>query len=88
MNAATVRMSVAGHNVANAATPAFRRQQVVQATQAGGGVTTSLAQADTIGSDLAADAVEQMSSLYVFKANLRTVQVEHEVLGTLLDVKA
>jgi flagellar hook protein FlgE len=88
MNAATVRLGVAGHNVANAATPAFRRQQVVQATQAGGGVTTSLTQADALGSDLAADAVEQMSALYVFKANLRTVQVGHEMLGSLLDVKA
>lgn len=88
MNAATLRMSVAGHNVANAATPAFRRQQVEQATQAGGGVTACLSQAAATGSHLATDAVEQMTSLYVFKANLRSVQVEHEMLGTLLDIRA
>jgi hypothetical protein len=29
-----------------------------------------------------------MTALYSFKANLRTVQVEHEMLGSLLDVKA
>ncbi|HET7794125.1 MAG TPA: flagellar basal body rod protein [Rhizobacter sp.] len=88
MNAATVRLSVSAHNVANAATPAFKRQQVVQATQEGGGVSTSLTQSEGQGTDLAAEAVEQMSSLYAFKANLRTVQVEHEMLGSLLDVKA
>jgi flagellar hook protein FlgE len=88
MNAATVRLGAAGHNVANAATAGFRRQQVAQATQAGGGVTTSFSQATAVGNNLAADAVEQMSALYVFKANLRTIQVEHEMLGSLLDVKA
>lgn len=88
MNAATARLGVAAHNVANVQTPAFRRQQVLQQTQAGGGVATSVTQLDAAGSDLAADVVQQMSALYSFKANLRTVQVEHEMLGSLLDVKA
>jgi flagellar hook protein FlgE len=88
MNAAATRLGVSAHNVANAVTPAFRRQQVVQETQAGGGVRTSITRTDTAGSDLAADAVEQMTALYSFKANLRTVQVEHEMLGSLLDVRA
>lgn len=88
MNAATTRLGVAAHNVANVQTAGFRRQQVLQQTQAGGGVTASVTQADAAGSDLAADAVQQMTALYSFKANLRTVQVEHEMLGSLLDVKA
>jgi flagellar hook protein FlgE len=88
MNAALLSMGVSAHNVANAVTPAFRRQQVVQEAQAGGGVTASVIQADQIGSDLAADAVQQMTALYVFKANLRTVKVQNEMLGSLLDVKA
>ncbi len=88
MNAATTRLGVAAHNVANVQTAGFRRQQVLQQTQAGGGVTTSVTQLDAAGSDLAADAVQQMTALYSFKANLRTVQVEHEMLGSLLDVKA
>lgn len=88
MNAATTRLGVAAHNVANVQTAGFRRQQVLQQTQAGGGVTASVTRADAAGSDLAADAVQQMTALYSFKANLRTVQVEHEMLGSLLDVKA
>ena len=88
MNAATTRLGVSAHNVANAQTPAFRRQQVLQQTQAGGGVSTSVTQAEAPGSDLATDAVDQMTALYSFKANLRSVQVEHEMLGSLLDIRA
>ncbi len=88
MNAATTRLGVSAHNVANAVTPAFRRQQVLQQTQAGGGVSTSVTHVEATGSDLAADAVDQMTALYSFKANLRAVQVEHEMLGSLLDLRA
>lgn len=88
MNAATTRLGVSAHNIANAVTPVFRRQLVAQQTQAGGGVSTSVTQAEADGSDLAADIVQQMTGLYSFKANLRTVQVEHEMLGSLLDLKA
>jgi flagellar hook protein FlgE len=88
MNAATTRLGVSAHNVANVQTPAFRRQQVLQQTQAGGGVATSITQANDTGTDLATEAVQQMTALYTFKANLRSVQVEHEMLGSLLDLKA
>ncbi len=88
MNAATARLGVSAHNVANVQTAGFRRQQVLQQTQAGGGVATSIAQADAAGTDLAADLVQQMTALYSFKANLRTVQVERDMLGSLLDIRA
>ncbi|MBC7991905.1 MAG: flagellar basal body rod protein [Rhizobacter sp.] len=88
MNAATTRLGVSAHNVANVQTPAFRRQQVIQQTQAGGGVATSITRADETGTDLAAEAVQQMTALYTFKANLRAVVVEREMLGSLLDLKA
>lgn len=88
MNAATTQLGVAAHNVANAVTPAFRRQQVVQHSQPGGGVSTQITRAAEPGSNLAADLVQQKVALYSFKANLRTVQVEHEMLGSLVDLKA
>lgn len=88
MNAATTQLGVAAHNVANAVTPAFRRQQVVQHSQPGGGVSTQITRATEPGSNLAADLVQQKVALYSFKANLRTVQVEHEMLGSLVDLKA
>jgi flagellar hook protein FlgE len=88
MNAATTRLGASAHNVANVQTPAFRRQQVLQQTQPGGGVSTSITQAQDTGTDLASEAVQQMTALYSFKANLRTVQVEREMLGSLIDLKA
>jgi flagellar basal body rod protein FlgC len=92
MNAATTHLGVAAHNVANALTsterPAFRRQQVLQQSPPGGGVATQVTQAAEPGSNLAADLVQQKVALYSFKANLRTVQVEHEMLGSLIDLKA
>jgi flagellar hook protein FlgE len=88
MTAATTRLGVSAHNVANVQTPAFRRQQVLQQTQTGGGVATSIVQANDSGTDLATEAVQQMTALYSFKANLRTVQVEHEMLGSLIDLRA
>ncbi|HEY0818835.1 MAG TPA: flagellar basal body rod protein [Rhizobacter sp.] len=88
MNAATTRLGVSAHNIANAVTPVFRRQQVLQQSQPGGGVATQIAQASTPGSNLAADLVQQKVALYSFKANLKTVQVEHEMLGSLIDLKA
>ncbi|MEO8152989.1 MAG: flagellar basal body rod protein [Rhizobacter sp.] len=88
MNVAMLTMGVSAHNIANAVTPAFRRQLVAQQEQSGGGVSASVTQADEVGSDLAADAVQQITALYVFKANLRTVQVQNEMLGTLIDTRA
>lgn len=88
MNAAQTRMAVAGHNIANALTPGFRAQQVAQRTQAGGGVAAEVATAAQPGVSLANEMVGQMSAGYAFKANLRTLEVERSMLGTLLDVEA
>jgi flagellar hook protein FlgE len=88
MNAAQTRMAVAGHNIANVQTPGFRAQQVLQRTQAGGGVATAVTHAGQPGVSLANELVGQMSAGYVFKANLRSLEVEQAMLGTLLDVEA
>ena len=86
--AAMLNQSVSAHNVANVMTPEFRRQRVIQETQQGGGVSATVVQSDESGNELAADTMRQAMSFYTFKANLRVVQTEHEMLGTLLDVKA
>ncbi len=88
MNAAQTRMAVAGHNIANVQTPGFRAQQVAQRTQAGGGVATAVTRAPQPGVSLANEIVGQMSAGYAFKANLRSIEVERAMLGTLLDVQA
>jgi flagellar hook-associated protein FlgK len=88
LNAAQLRLDSAAHNVANAQTPGFRRQQVVQQAQPEGGVQAEIAAQPRTGGSLEADAVEQMSASYAYQANLRTVKVQDQVLGSLLDAVA
>jgi flagellar hook protein FlgE len=80
-------MDAAAHNIANVQTPHFQRQEVRQSQEASG-VMTTVGQSPEIGPDLAKDLVEQKSASYQYKANLRTVQTEDQMLGSLLDVKA
>jgi flagellar hook-associated protein FlgK len=87
LNAAQLRLDTAAHNVANAQTPGFQRQQVVQQAVADGGVQAEVSAQRLPGGSLEADAVEQMSAAYSFKANVRTLQVQDEVLGSLLDIR-
>lgn len=88
MNAASVGLGVSASNVANLLTPGFRPAQAVPATQAGGGVTTSITPTGQDGTDLAAETVRQMTLAYTFKANLRTIEVEKEMFRALLDTRA
>jgi Flagella basal body rod protein len=91
MNAATVRMDVAAHNIANALTPDARRQQVVQQTAAGGGVTTSVVTEPPLpklptGSLFLGDAIQQLEALYAFKASQKVLQTQQNMLGVNLDI--
>ena len=86
--AASTRLNVAAHNVANAQTPDFHREVVHQQSQETAGVVTSISKADEIGADLAADLVEAHAASYNYKANLKTIQTQDQMLGSLLDVKA
>jgi flagellar hook protein FlgE len=91
LNAAQRRLDVAAHNIANMNTDNFRALEVVQQTQEGGGVSTSVRQssaAQPAGDTLANDFVEQMVATYAFKANLLTIQTEQRMLGTVIDIEA
>jgi flagellar hook protein FlgE len=88
LNAAQLRLDSAAHNIANTQTPGFRRQQVVLQAQPEGGVQADIAPPAQAGGSLEADVVDQMSAAYSYKANLRTLQVQDEVLGSLLDARA
>jgi len=88
VQAASMRVDAAAHNIANAQTAGFRREVVQQQSQEGSGVVTSVGQASEIGSDLAADLIEQKQASYQYKANLKTLVVQDQMLGSLLDVKA
>jgi len=88
LNAAMLRLDAAGNNIANAQTPGFHRQSVQQIEDAGGGVSTSVGREAEAGENLAADMVEQISAVYSFKANLRVLQAQDDMLGALIDLKA
>jgi len=96
MRAAQWRLDTSAHNVANLQTPGFRRQQVAQTAQPGSGGVNALVVREPAtqaqGADgfdrLAEDLVDQRMSLYSFAANLRTVQTQDAVLGSLLDTRA
>jgi flagellar hook-associated protein FlgK len=88
LNAASLRLDTAAHNIANTLTPNFRRQTVVQQALPGGGVAASVERAAEPGGSLADDLIGQMSASYAYKANLKVVQTQDEIMGSLLDLKA
>jgi flagellar hook protein FlgE len=93
LRAAQTRLDTTAHNVANAQTPGFRRHAVQQtAVPETGGVQTQVVREDTAQAGdlghLAEDLVEQRMALYSFAANLKTIETEDRMLGSLLDRKA
>ena len=85
LHAAQARLSVSAHNVANAATPGFRRQQLVAASDGGGGVTTAVVRAAQPGPALERDVVDQLQARHEFAANLAVFRSADRMAGTLLD---
>lgn len=96
MRAAQAQLDTRAHNIANAQTPRFQRQVVQQTAQPhSGGVQVRTGRAAEAaaaeGGDLAhlaEDLVAQRMSAHSLAANLRTVQTQDRMLGTLLDTQA
>jgi len=88
MQAAQLRLNASANNVANAQTEGFRRDQVQQQAQAGGGVTARIDKVPQPGTDLAQDLVEQKSATYAFKANVQMIRSADDMMGRLLDMRA
>ncbi len=88
MNAAMLGLGAAANNVANAQTAGYRRQVVAQEALADGGVAASVGSAAVPGSNLAADSVQQSVAVYVFKASVRAMQTQNQLLGSLIDIRA
>jgi flagellar hook protein FlgE len=88
LNAAQLRLDSAAHNVANLNTEGFKRQTVTQEELPHqGGTRASVGRSDQEGVVLEQELVDQISAAYAYKANLKTVQTQDEVLGTLLDMR-
>ena len=88
MNTAQTRLNASAHNVANLSTEGFRRQEVVQTEQSGGGVSPSIRRSASTGPALEQDVVEQLQAKNSFLANLAVFKTSNKMAGVLLDQKA
>ena len=88
MQAAQSQLQASASNVANLSTPGYRRQEVQQASQRGGGVQTKITRSDIEGPALEADVVNQLQAKNSFLANLAVFKTGNKMAGALLDEKA
>jgi flagellar hook protein FlgE len=88
MNAAQTTLKSSAHNIANMNTGGFRRQEVVQSAQVGGGISTSLTTASTEGASLEKDVVAQLQARNSFLASLSVFKTSDKMAGALLNLKA
>ena len=88
MIAAQTRLNTSAHNIANAETSPFRRQEVTQIEQQDGGVNAAVRQSTTQGSALETDMVAQLQAKNAFLANLAVFKTSSQMTGALLDQKA
>lgn len=88
LQAAQARLNSTAHNVANAQSEGFQRQQTTSQALPSGGVQTQPRRLPQPGADLVQDTVEHISAAYSFQVNLKTVQTADAMLGALLDTRA
>lgn len=88
MQAAQTRLQSSAHNIANADTEGFHRQEVVQTAETTGGVYTEVKRAAVPGAETIADALNQIAAKQDFMANLAVFKSSNQMLGHLLDAQA
>ena len=88
LNAAQFRLDVAANNIANISSQNFTRQDVIQSNSANGGVNVSVRSSTMTDNSLEADMVDQLQSVYLYKANLSVLKKNIDLMGFLIDTKA
>ena len=88
MQAAQTQLNASASNVANVSTPGYRRQEVQQSPQSGGGVLTQTTRVGATGPALETDVVNQLQAKNSFLANLAVFKTSNQMAGALLDEKA
>ncbi|WP_394790521.1 flagellar basal body protein [Rhodoferax sp.] len=88
LQAAQTRLDSSAQNIANGQTEGFRRLEVQQQTQTGGGVSTQVERAAVAGDALETDMVDQLQAKNSFLANLAVFKTNDRMLGSLLDTQA
>lgn len=85
LQVASLRLDSAAHNVANSATPGFRRQVVQASARPEGGVDSRVDQATRPGVSLEQEIVDQLAAAASFKANAKVIETTRQTLGRWLD---
>jgi flagellar basal body rod protein FlgG len=88
MSAAQTQLNASAHNLANLNTEGFKRQQVTQTAQPGGGVNATVTPTSAPGSALVDDVVAQLQAKNAFMANLTVFKTQDKMAGALFSVKA
>ena len=89
MQAAQAHVDASASNIANAQTPGYRRQAVVQEAQAEGGVAASVRrEGEPSAPALETDLVAQLQAKNAFLANLAVFKTHNQMAGALLDKEA
>lgn len=88
MNVAQTALDASANNVANSATPGYRRLQVSQTAGEQGGVTAQVQRARAEGAALETDRVAQLQARNAFLANLQVFKAADRMAGSLLDTRA
>lgn len=87
MNVAQTQLNASANNIANLGTEGFKRQQVLQREQTGGGVKATITRAQSEGVSLETDVVAQLQAKNAFLANLAVFKTSNTMAGALLDHK-
>lgn len=88
MAAAQTRLQSSASNIANLSTENYRRQEVSQTAQTGGGVSATVSRAPTEGAAMETDMVAQLQAKNSFLANLAVFKTSSQMQGALLNEKA
>ncbi len=96
LNAASTRVSVAANNLANQSSvntntdgvaKPYTAKQAVQTSQAGGGVDVTIQQTNDVP-DTAQQLIDAKIASYDFKANLKAIQVQDDLVKNALNIIA
>jgi len=88
--AAQSSLSAAASNIANRGSTGYRRLEVTDREQAGGGVVAGVRRAasEQTGDGLITDLVGSIEARQSFEANLKVLKTQDALIGSLLDVRA
>lgn len=101
MKAMEKRMGVAANNLANVVSDGFKKDRVSLSENQNGGVEASISKVDTPGSvvedqgttrelsnvDMAEELTSTIPTKAIYTANLKMIQTQDELIGSIIDLK-